>query len=132
MGSQSLWRACQTEIVSYGRTGNHAEDKDGGIPVAFTGHEKLTPRAASGKTECQAGKGHTRKIPDMHRMGNGLLFKTGMELTDDDICDKGGTNEGDKTAEEMGLAKEDKVTYGSHSAESASLGKKSHGKADNE
>jgi hypothetical protein len=118
--------------VSYGRTDNHTKYKNGGISVAFTGHEELTPRATAGKTECQTGKGHTCKVPDMHRMGNGLLRKPGMKLTDNEVGNERSHNKGDKPAQKMCLAKEDKITYGAHGTETASLCKEPYGKADDQ
>jgi hypothetical protein len=62
-------------------------------------------------------------------MSYGLIGKSGMKLTDKEIHCKGGYNQGDDSAQKMGLLKKNEIPKGAHGTKPAALGDETDAKA---
>ena len=104
---------------------DHAQYKDGGVPVSLAGQEELAAGTSAGQAEGQARQRHSQEIPEVHRVGDGLTFESRFELSQDEVDDEGGNDEGHESRQEVHLPEKDEVTNGAHGAETAPLGQKS-------
>ena len=103
---------------------DHTNHKDSGVAVSLAGKKELAAGTSAGKAECQARQRHSREIPYVHRVGDGLTLKSRLKLSYDEIDHKGGNDEGNESRQEVHLSEEDEVTNGAHGAEAAPLGQK--------
>ena len=74
--------------MSERRTDNKSENGDCRVGVSFTGQNKLTHRATAEKDAAKTCKSHAEQIPQAVRMGDRLIGKTRMEVTEGNIYKK--------------------------------------------
>ncbi len=101
---------------------DHAENKDPRIHVAFSGEEKLPPRASPGEDKSQTRQGHAEKIPEVIRMGDGLTRKSRFKLAENEVDSKGENQQGSHTADKMKIPDQHDVPESAHRAEATALG----------
>ena len=85
------------------RSHDHPEDKYRCITITLSSEEELATRTTPGKGKGQTSQDHTTEVPDLHGVGNGLVFKTGVKLAHDEVYNKGDNNKGYQPQEEMVL-----------------------------
>ncbi|MPM36042.1 hypothetical protein SDC9_82637 [bioreactor metagenome] len=110
----------------------HSQHEHGGVAVPLPGHDDLASRAPSRKGEGKAGKSHSDEAPEVVHMGHGLAFKSGLELSEQQVDHEGRYEEGRHAAEEVAVPEHDEVSQGPHRAEPAFLGHPSDEKANAE
>ena len=93
----------------------------GGISAAFSNQEKLPPGTTPGKCERQAGKYHPAEIPQLIGMRDGLVGKTGMKLSQNQISYESRPNQGGNPPEKPEITGQYNVAYCPDSTEAASL-----------
>ncbi len=102
----------------------HAQHKDGCVTISLAGQKKLAAGTTAGQAEGQTRQRHPQEIPEVHRVGDRLRFKTRFELPQDEIDSQRRENEGDESRQQVRLPEQDEVTDGAHGAESTPLGEK--------
>ena len=108
------------------RADNHAKGKDSRIHIAFTGKKQLSAGTTAGQNKCQTGKSHAQEIPDMIGMGDWLTFKTRLELTKNQVHDKGKYQQGGHPADQMKIFNQNNIPKRAPGAEAAALSERAN------
>ena len=116
----------QTKVVRQGCSYNKAHGKHGGVVVALASHKQLTPGAAARKGKGQPGRNHAKEVPEVVGLGDGLVFKAGLERAQIQVEQQGRAQHGHKAQGQVPLFEQQYITQRAHGAKAAALGQKAH------
>ena len=102
--------AGQTEVVSDGSTGHHAEHSHSGVAVAAASQDQLTQGAAAQQHGAPAHDNHAHKVPQVCAVGNRLALEAQLEAAGSQIADEGDDKDGHEAVQQLEILEHDAVT----------------------
>ena len=111
------------------RTNQVTHNGNSGVCVAFTSHDELTEWAAAQQNGTEAYYQHTQEAPQMCGVSNRLTSEAKVELTEGDVADHSGNDDGDEADEQFPVFEENNVTDTGNHAESGFLSQSANDEA---
>ena len=110
--------------MAEGSTGDHAENKNTCVHIAFPAKEELSSGASAGQCICKTGEDHSKKIPDEVAVGDRHIIVARVELAVDQIGQESEDPESQNTADQVRVFEHYNVTDRTDGAETGPLGEK--------